>query len=345
MFWLLCQKMVFGINLKFLADDFQAVKKASFPDFEPCKTLILSYSYHKITIKKMAENKLITAIIQQEWLGEIGEKLRPAVLDTFKAGGTAGTKIKNFLHGTWLGHPLHPIITDVPVGAWTASAVLDGLEFLGKDKYKSGSDAAIAIGLVGAVGSAVTGLTDWSGTTKKKQKIGLMHGMLNLGATALYTTSYVLRRKKKERGTAIALAMLGYGITSLAAYLGGHLVYAEQVGVDHTAISAEYPQDFVAVLPEADLADNSMKAAKAGEIAVLLAKKNGEIFALANTCSHLGGPLCDGELKDDCSVVCPWHHSTFSLKDGSVISGPATEPQPKFDVRVNAGQIEVKLAK
>ncbi|RYE17072.1 MAG: DUF2231 domain-containing protein, partial [Sphingobacteriaceae bacterium] len=232
-----------------------------------------------------------------------------------------------------------------PVGAWTAAAVLDGLELLGEKKYKAGSDAAIVIGLLGAAGSAVTGLTDWSGTTKKKQKIGLMHGMLNLGATALYTTSYFLRKKEKERGTAIALAMLGYSITGFAAYLGGHLVYNEQVGVDHTQISAEYPQDFVAVLPENELAENQMKAANAGEISVLLVKQNGEIFAIANTCSHLGGPLCDGELKPDCSVVCPWHHSQFSLKDGSVISGPATESQPKFDVRLMNGQIEVKLQK
>lgn len=293
----------------------------------------------------MSQNIIIDAITEQEWLGEIGDKLRPAVINAFKARGKTGTKIKNFLHGTWLGHPLHPVITDVPVGAWTAAAVLDGMELLGEKKYKSGADAAIAIGLIGAVGSAITGLTDWSGTTKKKQKIGLMHGMLNLGATALYTTSYFLRKNENDRKTAIALAMLGYGITGFAAYLGGHLVYGEQVGVDHTQISAEYPQDFVAVLPENELEENQMKAAKAGEISVLLAKQNGEIFALANTCSHLGGPLCDGELKADCSVVCPWHHSEFSLKDGSVISGPATEPQPKFEVRVMNGQIEVKLQK
>ena len=293
----------------------------------------------------MAENKFINAITAQEWLGEIGGKLRPAVIGAFKSGGKAGTGIKNFLHGTWLGHPLHPLITDVPIGSWTASAVLDILELSGQKKYTSGADATIAIGLLGAAGSAISGLTDWSGTTKNKQKIGLMHGMLNLGATALYTTSYFLRKKKKDRGTAIALAMLGYGITGLAAYLGGHLVYGEQVGVDHTQVSAEYPEDFVAVFPEKDLIENQMAVAKAGKIAVLIVKQKGEIFAIANTCSHLGGPLCDGELKEDCSVVCPWHHSQFSLKDGSVISGPATEPQPKFDVRLMNGQIEVKLAK
>ncbi|RYE18316.1 MAG: DUF2231 domain-containing protein [Sphingobacteriaceae bacterium] len=293
----------------------------------------------------MNAEDVMDTIAKQEWLKAAGDAIQPAVINTYKAGGKTGQKIKNFLHGTWLGHPLHPIITDVPVGSWSAAAVLDGLELLGKNKYKPGADAAIVIGLIGAAGAAVSGITDWSGTTKKKRQIGLMHGILNVGATALYATSYYLRKKEGSRKTAIGLAMLGYGITSAAAYLGGHLVYVEQVGVDHTAISAEYPQDFVAVLPENELADNSMKSVKAGEIAVLLAKKNGEIFALANTCSHLGGPLCDGDLLDNCAVRCPWHHSVFSLKDGSVIDGPATEPQPKFEVQIANGQIEVRLMK
>jgi len=293
----------------------------------------------------MNAESVMDTIAQQEWLNAAGDKIQPAILNTFKAGGEAGQKIKNFLHGTWLGHPLHPIITDVPVGSWSAAVVLDGMELFGKKKYAPGADAAIAIGLVGALGSAVSGMTDWTGTTKKKRSIGLMHGIMNLSATALYATSYYIRKNKGSRKTAIGLAMLGYGITSAAAYLGGHLVYAEQVGVDHTATSVEYPKDFVAVLPENELAENSMKKVQAGEVAVLLARKQGEIFALANTCSHLGGPLCDGDLLEDCSVRCPWHHSVFSLKDGSVIDGPATEPQPKFETRVNNGQIEVRLVK
>ncbi len=293
----------------------------------------------------MKSESVMNAIAQQEWLNAAGDKIQPAVINTFKAGGKAGQKIKNFLHGTWLGHPLHPIITDVPVGSWSAAVVLDAMELFGQKKYKPGADAAVAIGLVGAVGAAVSGLTDWTGTTKEKRSIGLMHGIMNLSATALYATSYYIRKNKGSRKTAIGLAMLGYGITSAAAYLGGHLVYGEQVGVDHTATSVEYPKDFVAVLPENELAENSMKKAQAGEVAVLLARKQGEIFALANTCSHLGGPLCDGDLLEDCSVRCPWHHSVFSLKDGSVIDGPATEPQPKFETRVNNGQIEVRLIK
>lgn len=293
----------------------------------------------------MIQEAIIDAIEKQDWLDTVADTVQPAILNAFKAGGEGGQKVKNFLHGTWLGHPLHPALTDVPMGAWTVAAVFDGIELVGHKGFKKGADAAIAIGIVGAVGAAVTGLTDWTGTTKKRRKVGLTHGLLNLTATALYTTSFILRKQKGFRGSAISLAMLGYGISSAAAYLGGHLVYSEQTGVDHTATAAEYPEDFIAVLKENELEENTMKCVQAGEIPVLLVKQNGEIFAIAHTCSHLGGPLSEGTLFDDCSVKCPWHGSVFSLKDGSVIKGPAAEPQPKFDVRVKNGQVEVKLQK
>lgn len=293
----------------------------------------------------MIQKKVIDLIEKQEWLGKVGDAIQPTVINAFKAGGQSGQKLKDILHGTWLGHPLHPVITDVPVGAWTMAAVLDAVELAGDKNYKKGADAAVLIGIVGALGAAVTGMTDWTGTTKKKRKIGLMHGLLNVSATALYATSYALRKNKKTRGTSIALSMAGYGVVSLAAYLGGHLVYNNQVGVDHTATSEEYPEEFVAVLAENELHDNSMKAVKADEIMVLLAKQNNKIYAIANTCSHLGGPLDEGELLDDCKVKCPWHNSIFSLKDGCVINGPATEKQPQFEVRVRNGQIEVKVCK
>lgn len=293
----------------------------------------------------MNKEPLINAITRQEWLDEVGDVVQPAIINAFEAGGKTGQDIKNFLHGVWLGHPLHPVLTDVPIGAWTAAAVLDTLELMGETRYKKGSDAAVAIGLIGAAGSAVTGLTDWTGTTRKKRKIGLMHGLLNVTATVLYTTSYILRKRKDTRPAAICLSMAGYGVATLAAYLGGHLVYTEQIGVDHTATSVQPPAHFVAVLPENELAENQMRCVQAGEVPVVLARQNNQIYALANTCSHLGGPLCEGDLLNDGDVRCPWHGSVFSLKDGSVVDGPATAPQPKFDVRVNNGQIEVRLSK
>ena len=293
----------------------------------------------------MNQETLIDTLAEPKWLDAVADAVQPAIVKTFEAGGKTGQEIKNFLHGVWLGHPLHPVITDVPIGSWTAAAVLDGLELLGKNKYEKGADVAIGLGLLGAVGSAVSGLTDWTGTSQKARKIGLVHALLNVGATALYTTSYFLRKQKHTRKTAIGLAMLGYGVASLSAYLGGHLVYDKQVGVDHNLQFVDYPQNFVAVLPEGELAENSMRCVKAGEVPVLLARKNGEVFAIAHTCSHMGGPLSEGDLLDDACVRCPWHGSVFSLQDGSVIDGPATIPQPKFDVRINNGQIEVKLAK
>ena len=293
----------------------------------------------------MIQKSAINLIEKQEWLEKTAGSIQPAILKAYEAGGEPGRKLKNFLHGTWLGHPLHPVITDIPIGAWTAAAVLDACELAGSEEYKNGADAAVAIGLVGAVGSAVTGLTDWTGTSDKKRKIGLMHGLLNLTATTLYATSLIMRRNKKSRGTAIALSIAGYGITAIAAYLGGHLVYGEQVGVDHTATSDDYPEEFMDVLDASDLSENSMKRVNANEIPVLLARKNGKLFAIANTCSHLGGPLDEGELFDNNTVKCPWHGSVFSLEDGSVIKGPATERQPQFDIRVKDGQIEVKLQK
>ncbi|WP_018614333.1 Rieske 2Fe-2S domain-containing protein [Segetibacter koreensis] len=292
----------------------------------------------------MNEKTITNYIDEQQWLDDAGNALQPAIIKAYKSGGEAGQKLKNFMHGTWLGHPLHPVITDVPVGAYTATAVLDVLELAGHNKYSAGADVTLAVGLVGALGSAATGLTDWSATSGKGRKVGLVHGLLNVGATALYATSFFLRRGKGSRNTAIGLALVGYGISAAAAYLGGHLVFGEQIGVDHTATAAEYPVDFIAVLPENELADNSMRCVQAGEVPVLLARKNNKIFAIAHTCSHFGGPLSEGDLLENCSVRCPWHGSVFSLEDGSVINGPASEPQPKFDVRINNGQIEVRKA-
>ena len=293
----------------------------------------------------MNTKSIMDLIDEQEWLDEAGAAIQPAILNAFKAGGETGNDIKNFLHGKWLGHALHPIVTDIPIGAWTTAAVLDTMELCGSKQYKPGADAAVSIGLAGAAGAAVTGVTDWTATSGKQRKAGLVHAALNIGATALYLTSLFLRKKEKSRTAAITLSMLGYGLTTVSSYIGGNLVYNEQMGVDHTVLPEGYPEEFTAVLAESELAENTMKCVHAENANILLARKNDKIFAIANTCSHQGGPLSEGELLDDCSVRCPWHQSIFSLQDGSVIDGPATQPQPKFDVRVNAGQIEVRLAK
>lgn len=289
----------------------------------------------------MASETLVNTISAQNWLDSVGDPLQKAVRGAF--AGAAGRETKNALHGTWLGHPLHPVLTDIPVGAWTAALAFDALESLsGRKELRAGADAAVALGLLGAVGSAVTGLTDWSETDDRGKRIGLTHGLLNIAAAALYTTSYVMRKKKRSRQSGVAVSMLGYAIASVSAYLGGHLVYAEQVGVDHTATpDRNEPADFVAVMNESDLAEETPRRVEANGVAIVLVKRAGRIFALTATCPHLGGPLDEGKLVGD-AIQCPWHASELALEDGHVVNGPTTFPARCFDVRVREGKIEVR---
>ncbi len=284
----------------------------------------------------------VEAIGRQRWLDALGEPLQRGVTDAFAAGGSVGRQVKNFLHGTWLGHPLHPALTDVPVGAWTAALVLDGLESIGGRKdVGPGADAAVAVGLAGAVGAALAGLADWQHTGGESRRTGLVHGLLNVGAAALYTTSLLMRRRG-ARAAGRRLASAGYAVAFASTYLGGDLVYRQRIGVNHAA--APLPDDFVPVLADADLPEGEPRRAHAGGTPVLLVRRNGRIHALAETCAHLGGPLAEGRLVDG-SVVCPWHGSRFDLEDGRVLDGPATYPQPCLETRVRDGRIEVRASR
>jgi len=288
----------------------------------------------------MASEALIKAVEQQEVLDRWSDQIQPLVHDAFKAGGPTGQQVKNMLHGTWLGHPLHPALTDVPIGAWSVAFALDAMETIsGRKELGVGADLAITVGLVGATGAAVTGLTDWSDTYGRARKVGLLHGVLNAGATALYATSLVLRKKKK-RSAGLGFAMLGYAISSAAAYLGGHLVFGEQIGVDHAA-AQELPKEFVPVMADAELVEGEMRRADADGVPVLLVRCEGEICALVHTCSHQGGPLSEGTLEGDV-VQCPWHGSRFCVRDGSVVDGPATHPQPQFEAQMVGGRVQVR---
>lgn len=288
----------------------------------------------------MVTEALIKRVEQQEALDQLSDKIQPLVRNAFESAGPVGREVKNILHGTWLGHPLHPALVNVPIGAWTAALALDAMESIsGRRELGAGADTAIAVGLVGAAGAALSGLTDWSAVNGRARKVGLMHGLLNLGATTLYVTSLVLRRKQR-RSAGKGFAMLGFAVSNTAAYLGGHLVFGEQIGVNH-AVAQEMPKEFVTVLPDAELPEGEMKRVDAGGVPVLLVRREGNVCALAHTCSHAGGPLSEGKLEGDV-VQCPWHGSRFNVKDGSVVDGPATFPQPCFEARVREGQIEVR---
>ncbi|MGZ7033337.1 MAG: DUF2231 domain-containing protein, partial [Thermoanaerobaculia bacterium] len=236
-------------------------------------------------------------IAEEDWLDDIAGPVQEFIHDLF---GDA-RELKNALHGTWLGHPLHPVLTDIPLGAWTVALVLDAIEEMtGREELEAGADAAIGIGLLGALGAAVTGLTDWSETDGRSRKVGLTHGLLNIAATSLYATSWIMRLRKKQRPNAVALSMLGYAISGASAYLGGHLALGEQVGVDHTATAnADEPKKFVVVLKESELRENKPTRGDAQGVPVLLYKRDGRIFAITETCPHLGAPLSEGKVVGD----------------------------------------------
>jgi len=285
----------------------------------------------------METTNALARVIDQPALDRIANPLSGAIRRAYESAGPVGAEAKNALHGVWLGHPLHPVFTDVPVGAWTTALALD-CAGNGDPGMRRAATFALGVGLLGALGAAVTGLTDWSEIDGQSRRAGLVHGLLNIAATSLIATAYLQRRSDSD-ASGRACAWTGYGIAVASAYLGGDLVYRQRIGVTHADQSA--PDTFTAVADSAALAENTMMKVRAGDADVLLVRQHGQICALAHSCAHLGGPLSEGTLKDG-SVVCPWHGSEFALEDGRVLNGPSTHDQPRFEVRERGGKIEIK---
>jgi len=273
----------------------------------------------------------------QPALDRIAEPLSKGIRQAYESAGPTGNEAKNALHGVWLGHPLHPVFTDVPIGAWTTALALDCVED-GDPGMRHAATFALGVGLLGALGSAITGLTDWSETDGQSRRTGLVHGLLNIAATSLVATAY-LQRRSDSHASGRACAWTGYGIAVASAYLGGDLVYRQRIGVTHADQPA--PDDFTPVADSVALAENTMIKVRAGDADVLLVRQHGRVCAIAHACAHLGGPLSEGTLKDG-SVVCPWHGSEFALDDGRVLNGPSTHDQPCYEVRERNGKIEVR---
>jgi nitrite reductase/ring-hydroxylating ferredoxin subunit/uncharacterized membrane protein len=281
---------------------------------------------------------IVGNIEQQEWLKPAEEGIQRFIHKAFQFKG--GRQAKNFLHGTWIGHPLHVILTDIPIGAWTTAMVFDALDSMNtRRQYRVAADMAVTLGLVGAMGTAASGLTDWQDVDPPARRIGLVHGLLNVVSVTLFGGSLIARRRG-SRTAGRGLAALGYALLMVAARLGGNLVYGQKVGVDHTS-SEKLPGQFTAVLSESDLEDGKPVRAEHDGTPLLVVRQGSQIFALAETCSHLGGPLSEGTLDGDI-IQCPWHGSRFSIRDGHVVDGPAVHPQPCLEVRIRGGQVEVR---
>ena len=283
-------------------------------------------------MKPVLRERVAEPIERLQALDSVAGPVRKLVDRLVPVGGAS----KDLLSGTWLGHPLHPVLTDVVVGAWTSSFLLD---MVPGRRTRAASDRLVAAGILAAVPTAAAGLSDWADTYGGASRVGVIHATANTTALGLYTASW-LARKRGARLRGWWLSALGYGVVLFSSYLGGHLSFARGVGVEQTVFE-EGPTDWQPVAAEADLQEGKLTQGRANGVRLLLVRQGGAVHALSDRCLHRGCSLHEGHLEGD-TVVCPCHGSTYRLADGEVVHGPATGPQPAYQVRLRDGTVEVR---
>jgi nitrite reductase/ring-hydroxylating ferredoxin subunit/uncharacterized membrane protein len=275
------------------------------------------------------------------FLDRIADGVQPKVREAVEAGGTTA---RDALDGKWLEVPLHPVLTDVPVGSWTAALVFDGLDAATDSRaMRNAADASLVMGTLSAFAAAVTGLSDWRYLSGGSRRMGVAHGLLNTIGLVLSVASLVLRAAGRRNAGRITF-LAGYSVSGMAAHLGGELSYNYGLRVNRNAFVRPGPEDFVPVLEEEELPRNGVRKVEVEGAGVLLSRSSGgEVCAISSVCGHLGGPLEEGSREGD-TVVCPWHGSRYDLCSGKVLDSPAVFPQPRYETRVRDGRIEVKAA-
>ena len=283
--------------------------------------------------------RTVAAIGRQDWLDRPSYRLEHVLTIAFASFGGARERVSNGLHGTWLGHPVHPILNTLPTGAVATTVALDAASMMpGSRPIREASRYALGVGIVGSVGAAVTGVADWQHTHEESRRVGLVHGALNGIATALFVASWWDRRRGRHlRG--MAKTAVGYAITLGSGYLGGDLVYGAGLGTDRSGDRLTV-SDWTPVLAATALADGESKRVDIDGVGVVLHRNGNGVLAIGEFCPHLGAPMSDGWIDRDL-VVCPWHGSRFSAKSGEVLRGPATAPLHCYSARVCDGMIEV----
>jgi nitrite reductase/ring-hydroxylating ferredoxin subunit/uncharacterized membrane protein len=246
-----------------------------------------------------------------------------------------GGRWKDLLSGTWLGHPLHPMLTDLPIGFWTSAWVLD---IIGPRKHRDATKVLVGLGALSAVPAAVSGASDWSDTTGGVQRVGVVHAVANTSAAVLYAGSWLARRRGRlVQG--IALGMAGATAATIGGYLGGHLVSGRGVGVDANRDQAG-PVEWTRVLDVAEVHETPVRV-EAADATLMVFRHDGCLVALSATCPHRGAPLDEGKLVGDC-LECPWHGSRFRIADGALVRGPSAMPLPRFEARERDGAVELR---
>ncbi len=289
--------------------------------------------------------RVVTALGRQEWLERPSYRLEHALSFAYLALGDARERVVNLLNGVWLGHPLHPPLTDFAIGSVGATVALDAISLL-PGRPASGEAARLArhglgAGILANLAAAATGVTDWQHTHEEARRVGLVHGALNTAATAMYAVSWWDRhRGRRRRG--IASTAAGYGLTLASGYLGGKLVFEWRIGTDHSGPRLA-SREWSAALPSASLQDGQLNRVEVDGVGLVVHRDGQRVTAFGQYCPHLAAPMADGWV-DRGRVVCPWHGSRFELESGEVQRGPATSSLPCYQARVRDGMIEVRDA-
>jgi len=276
---------------------------------------------------------LVEQLERASALDDVGKRIGRFVRDAIPRG-----PIKDGLSGTWLGHALHPMLTDVVIGSFMGASLLD---LLGEDG--DGAERLIGVGLAAYAPTAAAGVNDWADTEPADdtvRRVGVVHAAGNLLAASLYAGSLVARRRG-ARGRGKLLGAAGAAVLGVGGYLGGHLSLAKGVGADQTAFDAG-PDDWTAVVDSSQLDEGRPVRVIADDTPVMVVRRGDAIHAIHDRCSHRGCSLASGEIDGE-EVGCACHGSRFALADGALRRGPATAAQPAYEVRETEGRVEVRL--
>ena len=283
-----------------------------------------------------------------KWLDAFAKFFGAVVDGLYKIPGTR--LLKSALHGTWpLHHPLHPSVTDLTIGGYTAMFAMDVLYLVTKEPgLLRAADFLLVGAFITSLVSILSGLTDWNETYGEERRTGMLHGLLMVVATVLFVTSLVVRLNGglDARTTAILISTLGWLVMIVSSYFGGEMVFGYGTEVNRQAWT-EAPAKWERIeVAASGLDDRKPAVAKTKKgFDVFVVKLDGTIYAMGNTCTHAGGPLNEGKWvgAELCEIECPWHASRFCVKDGEAKGGPATFGEPRFETRVNdSGFVEVK---
>jgi nitrite reductase/ring-hydroxylating ferredoxin subunit/uncharacterized membrane protein len=283
----------------------------------------------------MAARTVLNRLEMASGLDRIGAPLRRAVEAVVRG------RLRDVLRGVWLGHPLHPVAVQLPMGAWMSAAVLDALP-----GTRAASTVLIGVGTASAAPAALAGLNDWAALSPEQRRVGLVHASTNTVGLALFAGSLAARLSGNQR-LGRGLVFAGLASVGLGGYLGGHLTYRMAAGVNQAEpFLRQIPEGWHDICDYAALIENKPTTARIGDVPLLASRTRDGVTVMLGHCGHETGPLGDGdvtEIDGAACITCPWHGSTFRLADAKVVRGPAATDQPQLRTRIVNGRVEAAL--